>query len=200
MKPQASRTERAHFLGAWLRNPAQTGALLPSGRALARAMAAQVNLDQPGPVVELGAGTGAITQALLARGLAPQRLVLIERDPTLCRLLRLRFPRLTVLHGDAAGLAEILDAAGLARPGTLVSGLPLLSMGRGRRQLVLARIVACLDSGGKLVQFTYSPLPPISSALAHSLGVQGTRTALVAMNLPPAAVWTYTRQPDALPC
>lgn len=185
---------RTHFLGAWLRNPAQTGALWPSGLSLARAMARQVDLHQAGPVVELGAGTGAITAALLARGLAPERLVLIEKDPALWHLLRQRFPDVTVLRGDAAGLAGLLSGAGITQPGTVVSGLPLLSMPRRQRLRVLARIVACLDRDGALVQFTYSPWPPISAALGAALGVAGARAALVAWNLPPAAVWRYTRQ------
>ena len=200
MKQQLDLAERMHFLSAWLRNPAQTGALLPSGQPLARAMAGQVDLQRAGPVVELGAGTGAVTVALLARGLAPERLVLIEKDPALCRILMLRFPEVTVLQGDVAGLTGLLSEAGIARPGTLVSGLPLLSMTRWRRLRVLARSVACLDPGGTLVQFTYSPLPPIPSALAVSLGVSGSRAALVAWNLPPAAVWIYTRQQGKQPC
>ena len=199
MKQPVDLAGRMHFLGAWLRNPAQTGALWPRGLTLARAMARQVDLCQAGPVVELGAGTGAITEALLARGLAPERLVLIEKDPALWRLLRLRFPDVTVLRGDAAGLAGLLSGAAIARPGTVVSGLPLLSMTRRQRLRVLARSVGCLETDGALVQFTYSPLPPISAALAAALGVAGARAALVAWNLPPAAVWRYTRLPAERP-
>lgn len=193
MKQQTSLAARALFLGAWLRNPAQTGAVSPSGQALARAMAGQVDIHREGPVVELGAGTGAISGALLARGLSPERLVLIEKDPALCRLLMLRFPEVTVLQGDVAGLTRLLSEASIARPGTLVSGLPLLSMARRQRLRVLARIVTCLDPGGTLVQFTYSPLPPIPRVVAISLGIAGSRAAFVGWNLPPAVVWLYTR-------
>ncbi len=75
------------FLAAWVRAPLRMGAIIPSSKSLARAMAKQVDPDQPGMVIELGAGTGAITQALLDSGLAPSRMLVIERDPQLQLLL-----------------------------------------------------------------------------------------------------------------
>ena len=171
MKQPVDLAGSAHFIGAWLRNPLQTGALWPSGQALARAMARHADLHRAGPVVELGAGTGAITRALLARGLLPRRLVAIEKDPALCRMLMLRFPEVTVLRGDVAGLAALLAGAGVARPGTMVSGLPLVGMTRRRCQRVLEQVFVCLNPGGALVQFTYSPLAPIPRAVCAALGV-----------------------------
>jgi len=140
---------------------------------------------------------GASTRAgrareLLARGLARQRLVAIEKDPALCRLLRLRFPEATVLRGDVAELVALLAAAGAGRAGTLVSGLPLLGMPRQGRRRVLEQIAACLGPGGAFVQFTYSPLPPVSRAACAAFGWSGRRVAWVPWNLPPAAVWVYT--------
>lgn len=197
MKQAMDLARSARFIGAWFRNPLQTGALWPSGQALARTMAQCVDPGQPGPVVELGAGTGAITRELLARGLAPQRLVAIEKDPALCRILRLRFPEVTVLRGDAAELVVLLAAAGAGRAGTLVSCLPLLSMTRQGRRRVLEQIAACLDPGAVLVQFTYSPFQPVSRAACAALGWSGQRVAWVPWNLPPAAVWVYTRRTEA---
>lgn len=189
--------DHAHFISAWLRNPLQTGALWPSGQSLARVMARHADLHRAGPVAELGAGTGAITRALLARGLVSRRLVVIEKDPALCRILMLRFPEVTVLRGDVARLAALLTQAGVARPGMLVSGLPLAGMTRRHRRQVLEQIFACLDPGGALVQFTYSPFAPIPRALCAALGWSGRRVAWVPWNLPPAAVWVYTRRTEA---
>lgn len=181
------------FLSAWLRNPIQIGALLPSGSGLARAMAAQVVPGQ-GTVVELGTGTGVITRALLARGLAAERLVLVEKDPLLFAGLERRFPNVAGVCGDAARLKKLLSRAGVGCCSTLVSSLPLLSMHCLTRLRVLSQIFGVLDSCGTLVQFTYSPLPPIPDALTRALGVSGTRVARVLCNLPPAAVWVYTKQ------
>ncbi len=197
MKQAMDLAGRAHFIAAWFRNPRQTGALWPSGQSLARAMARCVDPGQQGPVVELGAGTGAITRELLAHGLSPQRLIAIEKDPALCRVLRLRFPEAIVLRGDVAELAALLVAAGAGRAGTLVSGLPLLGMPRQGRRRVLEQIAACLGPGGAFVQFTYSPFQPVARAACAALGWSGRRVAWVPWNLPPAAVWVYTRRTEA---
>lgn len=183
-------THNRQLLSAWFRNPLQTGALLPSGSGLAQAMAAQVEPGR-GMVVELGAGTGAITHALIARGVTPQQLVLVEKDPVLAGTLKRRFPEAIVLCGDAARLKGLLNRAGVARPGTLVSSLPLLSMSSRTRTRVLSQMFNVLDARGTLVQFTYSPQPPIPHALVSALGVSGTRVARVFWNLPPASVWVY---------
>lgn len=178
------------FLSAWLRNPLQTGSLLPSGSSLARAMAAQVD-PESGMVVELGAGTGVITRALIARGITPQQLVLVEKDPVLFGMLKRHFPEATVLCGDATHLKGLLRRAGVGQPSALVSSLPLLSMRCLTRTRILSQMFKVLAGRGSLVQFTYSPLPPISNALVASLGVTGARVARVLLNLPPASVWVY---------
>ncbi len=178
------------FLSAWLRNPRQAGALLPSGSRLAQAMAAQVDPGR-GLVVELGVGTGAITRALIARGVTPEQLILVEKDPALFGEMERRFPGVIALQGDATRLKGLLNAAGVGCCGTLVSSLPLLNMTRRQRLRALIQMFASLAVGGVLVQFTYSPLPPIPDVLAAALGVSGTRVARVFSNLPPAAVWVY---------
>lgn len=185
-----------HFLSAWIRDPLRTGALWPSGPWLARAMAAQVDPTRAGAVIELGAGTGAITRALLARGVAQEQLWLVEKSPELVQILRQQFPRARVLHGDAAYLRTLMAAAGSNGAGTVVSSLPLLSMGRITQIRVLSQAFDLLQNGGSLVQFTYFPRPPISGRLEASLAVRGTRVAAIARNLPPAAVWVYARRSE----
>ena len=185
-----NHTHNFQFLSAWLRNPRQAGALLPSGSRLAQAMAEQVDPGR-GLVVELGVGTGAITRALIERGVTPEQLILVEKDPALFGEMERRFPGVVALRGDAAHLDQLLKRAGVGRPGTLVSSLPLLSMTRRQRLRVLIQIFSSLGMGGVLVQFTYSPLSPIPDVLAAALGVSGRRVARVFSNLPPAAVWVY---------
>lgn len=183
---------RPNFLSAWLRNPKQVGAVLPSSDGLTNTMAAQVNRG-PGLTIELGAGTGAVTSALLSRGIKPDHLVLVEKDRILAKELDHHFPALRVLEGDAARLQQLLQRSGLGLADNVVSSLPLLSMRTLTRIRVLSQVFAILQPDGKLVQFTYSPRPPVPERLAHSLGITGKRIERVLWNLPPANVWVYKR-------
>src|SRR5689334_24258074 len=84
--------DEVRFIRSWLEKPLSTGAVTPSGRVLARTMARYVDPGLPGPIVELGPGTGPVTEALVTQGITPDRLVLVEFNPTFCQLLRSRFP------------------------------------------------------------------------------------------------------------
>ena len=143
------------FLASWLRSPLQVGALVPSSDALARCMAAQIDPAEPGLVVELGPGTGTVTRALLARGLLPESLVIVERDANFCHLLRNRFPGVQVLHADAKSLSEILHRQRLPRPRAVVSSLPLLSLDFASQRKILHQSIDVLGAQGSFVQFTY---------------------------------------------
>src|SRR3979409_1617401 len=96
--------DEVRFIRSWLEKPLATGAVMPSGKLLARAMAKCVDPEVEGPVIELGPGTGAVTAALVEQGIEPCRLVLVEFNPTFCRLLRTRYPDATVVQGDAYGI------------------------------------------------------------------------------------------------
>jgi phosphatidylethanolamine/phosphatidyl-N-methylethanolamine N-methyltransferase len=187
------------FLAAWLRNPLQMGAMVPSSDLLAGAMAEQVDRSE-GLTLELGAGTGAVTGVLLERGLEPGRLVVVEKDPVLAGRLTQRFPAVRVIAGDAGRLRSLVGRAGLEPVGAVVSSLPLLSMRKLTRTRVLAQVFAVLRADGLLVQFTYSPWSPIPESLADVLGVQGRQVARVIWNLPPANVWVYSRKPPVHGC
>ncbi|HEX7970510.1 MAG TPA: rRNA adenine N-6-methyltransferase family protein, partial [Stellaceae bacterium] len=143
------------FLTRWLKAPHRIGAVAPSSRFLARAMAREVDVRQAALVVELGGGTGSITRALLEAGLAPERLVVVERDERLYRLLRTRFPSVRVVQGDAAQLVALLRPLGITAAATVVSSLPLLSMPKRLRRHIVEQCFALLGERGRLVQFTY---------------------------------------------
>src|SRR6476661_5843618 len=98
------------FLRSWIEKPLSTGAVTPSGRVLARTMARYVDPDTTGPVIELGPGTGPVTEALVKHGVDPARLVLVEFNPNFCRLLKARYPHSTVVQGDAYSLRRMLES------------------------------------------------------------------------------------------
>ncbi len=187
-----NRDELRFFLH-WLRRPGRVGAVVPSGPALAAALAAEINTEAPGAVVELGPGTGRVTRALLEAGVAPGRLVAIECNASFCKLLRERFPEVRIVSGEAWTLEQLLQQAGVGPVKAVVSSLPLLSMTSGDRRAVLSQIAAVLGAEGVLLQYTYGPAAPAPPELGAELGLIGERTKWVLANLPPAAVWRYRR-------
>jgi len=196
MFTSASRTQKRTFLDElvflreWAGNPLRTGAVSPSGRWLARAMAAEVDPHDDGPVVELGPGTGVFTKALIERGVKPGRITLIEYNGDFCRLLAKRFPGVHIIHGDAYALADHLQTHALADLSAIVTGLPLLSRPMKRRVALIEAGVGALRPGMPLVQFTYAPQAPVPEG-AGAFDVRRGRRVL--MNLPPATTWIYSR-------
>ncbi len=185
--------DNVRFFLCWLRRPARLGAVVPSGQVLAAALAGQIDAAAPGAVIELGAGTGRVTRALLEAGVAPEVLVAIEREASLCALLAARFPEVRVVRGDARALEPLLAKAGIEQAKAVVSSLPLLNISSADRRRVLTQAVAALGPDGVLVQYTYGPAAPVPSELRAQVGLQGERAGWVFANLPPAAVWRYRR-------
>lgn len=166
------------------------GAVMPSGKVLARTMAGYVDANSKGPVVELGPGTGAITTALLARGIDQKRLVLVEFNPAFCALLRERYPQATVVQGDAYALRDTLWKVLNAPASAIVSGLPLVTKPMLTRLKLMRDSFGALAPGAPFVQFTYSVAPPIPKSLP---GVSTEASERIWMNLPPARVWVYRK-------
>ncbi len=179
------------FLRAGLREPRRVGAVAPSGRALARLVTSEISPAR-GPVIELGAGTGAVTRALLDRGVPEQQLALIESDPQLARLLRSRFPAAQVLDIPAQRLRHVDPFDGNAAA-SIISGLPLLSMRKREVMSVLHGAFSRLEHGGAFYQFTYGPRCPVPAAILRRLGLRAKRMGWVVNNLPPAAVYRIER-------
>ncbi len=183
--------DEARFIRSWFGNPLRAGAVSPSGRSLARMMARYVDPLATGPIIELGPGTGAITEALLARGVAPSRLFLIEFDPNFCKHLQRRFPGVHVVKGDAYRFRELL-ADRLAQPAaSVVSSLPLLVKSEKQRLNLLADAFDCMEPGGAFIQFTYGPVSPIPRDKPVGPTFRAERSPPVWLNLPPARVWVY---------
>jgi phosphatidylethanolamine/phosphatidyl-N-methylethanolamine N-methyltransferase len=194
--PTVEHAGTALFLKRWLRRPFAMGAVVPSGRLLAEAMARTtlaVIASRDGHVVELGAGTGHVTNALLAAGIPAGRLALVERDPELASFLRRHFQGLRILEGDAARLVRLLAANGIERVAAVVSSLPLLTLPAGVVNGIVSSVFEALPRGGALVQFTYGPSPPVPRAVRERLHLQATSGPRIWRNVPPAVVWTFTR-------
>jgi phosphatidylethanolamine/phosphatidyl-N-methylethanolamine N-methyltransferase len=182
--------DEVRFLRSWIEKPLHMGAVMPSGKVLARTMAEYVDIKSTGPVVELGPGTGAITSALIERGVDQKRLVLVEYNPGFCALLRDRYPHATVVQGDAYTLRDSLWDVLKAPASAVVSGLPLVTKPMLTRLKLIRDAFAALAPGAPFVQFTYSVAPPIPKSLP---GVSTEASERIWMNLPPARVWVYRK-------
>ena len=183
--------DEVRFLRSWIEKPLHMGAVMPSGRVLARTMAQYVDINSSGPVVELGPGTGAITNALIERGIDQKRLVLVEYNPGFCALLRDRYPQATVVQGDAYTLRDSLWDVLSVPASAVVSGLPLVTKPMLTRLKLIRDAFLALAPGAPFVQFTYSVAPPIPKSLP---GVSTEASERIWMNLPPARVWVYRRR------
>lgn len=178
------------FLRGLIARPRGVGAIAPSSSALARAVAAQVDPAQPGPVLELGPGTGAITREILRRGVAPERLTLIEYDPSFVELLAARYAHVRVLTGDAFAFEASLGHDGGQRFAAIVSGIPLLNFPIGKRRALVETALKRLNPGAPFIQFSYGLYAPFSAPAGASVRL----AAFVWMNLPPARVWVCRKR------
>ena len=183
------------FLRQWLKNPLRTAAVLPSSSGLGAAMVAEL---PPGArrIIELGGGTGAITDALLEAGITAADLLVVELNEELHAHLQARFPGVAIVEGDARDLRDLAWRSRFLDGGmadAIVSGLGLLSMPRQAQHEILAAAFSCLAAGGRFVQFTYGPQAPVSEEVVRALGLQARRGDFVLRNVPPATVYVYTR-------
>src|SRR5205085_6453993 len=174
--------DEVRFIRSWLERPLSTGAVTPSGKILARAMARYVDPKSSGPVVELGPGTGPVTDALVEAGVHPSRLVLLESNPAFCRILRARYPQATLVQGDAYGMRRLLDTLLLQPAAAVVSGLPLITKPITMRLRLFRDAFDLMFPGAPFVHCTYA----VAAHLPKQIGGFSVEvTARSWINIPP---------------
>ena len=191
MQPSSLIKEGELFFRQWLRSPKSMGSVIPSSRALARAVAAEVAWRPGQSVVELGGGTGAISQGLIDRGIPRDRLIVIELDGPLYGYLKERLTGCLVIQGDATRLDEILARHEVGEIGTVISGLPMVGMPDGFQKAIIDQGFKVMPPGSFMLQYSYSPIPPVPAA---KFGLTAKIARYVLWNFPPAAVWRYTKK------
>ena len=185
------------FMRGWLRSPLAVGGPFASSPWTA-ARIAEATLEAArgdgGPVVELGAGTGPITEALLRQGCPLERLVVVERDPEMCGLLEERFPGLRVLRGDALRLRETLAQGRVRATRVMLSGLPMRVVPAAAAQRFYRDAFGLMPAEGAVIQYTYGLRSPLDPAVATALDLNATFIGREWRNLPPMGVWRYQRR------
>lgn len=188
--PKAAHREVANaslFFKRWLANPLQMGSIIPSSDTLCRRIAALVERKDDEVVVELGAGTGVISRALLAAGVPAEKLVVVEIVRDMADHLRASLPGVNVIQGDAFELAKALPSAMHGKVGTAICGIPLVLLPQADQQRFVSAVEAVAPGKGFLL-YTYcitSPLP------YRKLGLTAKREVWTPLNFPPASVWRY---------
>lgn len=179
------------FFRAWLSDPLRVASVVPSGERLAELITRDID-PAKGPVLELGPGTGVFTRALVGRGVKPQDLTLVELGTEFADMLALRYPEATIIRLDAASLSRMRSTA-RPRHGAAVSGLPLLSMPRGKVLRILSGTFQMLDPGASLYQFTYGWRCPVPARVMDQIGLRADKVGGTFANFPPAAVYRVSR-------
>ena len=185
---RTGRSAVALFLRRWATNPLQMGSVVPSSRSLCRLVAAQAQVAAGERLLELGAGTGVVSRALIEHGLAPSRLIVVEIVPEMAQHLRAVLQGAEVIEGDARHLPALLPAARRGRIGAVICGVPLVLLKLAEQRRFIDAIEAVAPGRGFL-HYSYcatSPLP------WRKLGLSARREAWTPLNIPPASVWRYT--------
>ena len=189
----ASRRSKFFFLKQYLRNPFGTGAVAPSGLQLAKLMVAKIAPLPSEVIVELGPGTGSFTRELLAQGVEPANLILVEFNKEFIKFLKGEFPNLRIVEGVAQDLPQLLKTQGQASVKKIISGIPLRSMKPADCRQIAKSVAAVLEPGGLFVQFSYFKASPVPKEIAAEVGLSGECVGSAMNNVPPAFVWQYTK-------
>lgn len=176
------------FFRRWLANPLQMGSVTPSSPALCGLITRRIQRGPDEIVLELGAGTGVISRAILESGVPADRLVVIEIVPAMARILRETLPGVTVVEGDAWRLPDLLPPHWHGRIGTVVCGIPMVLLSLTRQRGLVDAIEAVAPGRGFL-HFSYCATSPLPS---RKLGLSARRQSWTPLNFPPASVWRYT--------
>jgi len=139
-------------------------------------------------VIELGGGTGTVTQAILDAGVRPEDLIVLEKDAGFAKFLTRRFENVQIINADALDLDRY--ASRLSKPADFViSGLPLLLFSDDERAQLLDRAFSVLAENGRFHQFTYGARCPVSPERLRELGARATLIGVAPFNVPPAFIY-----------
>jgi len=183
----------ALFLSRWMANPLQMGSVVPSSPALCRRVVQHVRRAPDEWVLELGAGTGVVSRALLGGGIPPERVMVLEIVPDMADHLRLRLPGVEVIEGDARALPDLIPRIRHGRIGTVICGIPMVLLPLAEQRRFINAIEAVAPGRGFL-HYSYCATSPLPHR-KHRL--MAKREAWTPLNVPPASVWRYTPVADA---
>lgn len=184
--------DEIRFFRGWIDGPKTVGAIVPTSPVTSRRMASVIDVGSGLPVLELGPGTGAVTRAILERGLPPERLASVEYSADFFTALVETYPGVRFIHGDAFNLDAALGDGGATLFDCVISAIPLLNFPMRERVALVGRLLDRIPAGRPVVQISYGPVSPVSAKRA-SFGVEPLDWVM--RNIPPARLWLYRRNP-----
>jgi len=188
--------ENLQFLQAFLKNPLKVGAIAPSSPELAAKMLEGIEPDENNIVLELGAGTGAITKFLRQRIPNKESYLGIELDPNLVKTLNKNFSDLEIVCGNACEAYAIHKKSGLGRVSYIVSCLPFVSLPSEVSEKILLQASQFMEDGCMFRTFQYAHGYYLPSAIKFREFMRNRygksrRSKLVVKNVPPAYTLTW---------
>lgn len=182
--------EEIRFFRGMMQGPKTVGSIVPTSSITARRMASVIDMHSGLPVLELGPGTGAITKAILGRGVKPDNLVAIEYSTDFHQHLLRTYPGVHFINGDAFDLKTTLGAFGDQTFDCVISCIPLLNFPMAMRVALLESLLDRVPTGRPVVQISYGAISPIA-ANPDRYHIQ--HFDFVMRNIPPAQLWIYKR-------
>lgn len=182
--------EEIRFFKGMMDRPKTTGSIIPTSSVTARKMASVIDLQSGLPVLELGPGTGAITKAILARGLPPERLVAVEYSTDFYQHLQRTYPGVRLINGDAFDIEKTLGDMKDLMFDSIISAVPLLNFPMQDRIKMLESLLDRLPAGRPVMQISYGAISPI---IAQPDRYHIQHFDFIVRNIPPAQLWIYSR-------
>jgi phospholipid N-methyltransferase len=188
----AALSDHFLFMRKFFRHRRKIASIWPSSGFMARACISQVDFTSARLIVELGAGTGAITQAILGR-ISPQtRLLVVERDADFFRILRERFAdttdRIEFLKGDVEHLPQLMRDCGVGDGSVdaFISGLGTPSLPKAAQAGIFNAVARAGQPDAVFSNITEIPLYYLPFYRRHFQDVQ---FQFVPLNVPPGGIY-----------
>jgi|TARA_B110001454_G_scaffold127870_1_gene119225 phospholipid N-methyltransferase len=185
------------LLYLWFKNyinhPLEIGAIFPTSNITSKLMASELELNNDSIVVELGPGTGKITQAILNKGVLDKNLILVEINDQFSKALKNKFPKVKIFNEDAVTFLTKFEENNKRKIDIIISAIPLVSLDKKTNDLLCELAIKNLSSKGKFIQITYFIKCSFSKNIIKSLKLNKSLVGLSLINLPPAFVWKITK-------
>lgn len=182
--------KQLRFLGGFVRSPQRLGAVAPTSSIVCDVIASHISSPNRLPVLELGPGTGAVTDAILRKGVVEEDILAVEFDQKFCTEWALRYPSASIIRGNALDLDASLEHLDYDKFDCVVSGIPMLNFGKADHKKFLDAAFSRIAPGRPIIQITYGNRSPI---IVEDPAIVVECSPRIMRNFPPAKVWTYRR-------